>query len=352
MFQGFSIYSQRKQNGMIKKETLKTVAEKTGFSVSTVSRVLGGRAQEHRIAKKTIEAITREAERLNYSPNALARALRTRKTNTVGLVIPSLDNLFFATLANTITNIMRQKGITILLGTSMENDKTDREIVSAFADRNVDGVIMIPSGDDPSYLEEMDAAGVPIVLMDRYFEDTSLQYVSTDNYEGGKLAARYLLSKGYRTILAIQGLNVSMPNIERVRGFSEELARHKEEGVQFSVSGDSFSVENGYEITKIVFNSNLPKPDAIFALGMTISLGVLSASKELGLRIPEDVAILSFDDNVIMDYLDPPLTRIHQPIREICQIACDIMVNHIVGNRPTITQKILVKPSIVEGRSC
>ena len=165
----------------MKKDTLLTISERTGFSISTVSRVLSGKGKKYRISQKTIDYIKEVARSCNYTPNLIAQSLRTRKTNTIGLAIPNIDNPFFATMSGVIINHLRKKGYNVILSDTMESESNETEVINSFVSRNVDAIIVVPVGSSSSYLESI-AETVPVVLIDRYFENTKLPYVCTDNY--------------------------------------------------------------------------------------------------------------------------------------------------------------------------
>lgn len=344
----------------MKKDTLLSISERTGFSISTVSRVLSGKGPDYRISKKTIDYIKDVARSCNYTPDLIAQSLRTRRTNTIGLTVPNIDNPFFSTLAAVIINQFKSQGYNILLSDTMENEANEMQAINSFVSRKVDGIIAVPVGSSPSYLEEI-AQSVPMVLIDRYFENTTLPYVCTDNYSGGYMATEYLIGKGYRNILAIQGVPTSMPNRERLRGFIQAAQDHQGTGVVERTAGDSFSIENGYREAYLALTSE-DKPDAVFAFSTTILLGVIKAVKELELKVPDDVALISFDNNRFLDYLDPAITRIEQPVNTIGKLATDNIIRMIEredaddGSRSIHerqdTSQILIRPSLIEGRSC
>lgn len=336
----------------MKKDTLMSIAEKTGYSISTISRVLSGKGRQYRIGQKTIDYITKVAESCNYTPNLIAQSLRTNKTNTIGLTVPSIDNPFFATMSGVIINQLKNRGYNILLSDTMENAENEVEALNSFVSRKVDGIIAVPVSSSPDYLEEI-SRSIPVILIDRYFDDTKLPYVCTDNYSGGYMAAEYLISKGYRNILAIQGVLSSMPNKERVRGFEQAILDHNELGVRHEVRGSSFSVENGYEETKKALAAP-GRPDAIFAFSTTILLGAIKAIKEIGMRIPDDVAIISFDNNRFLDYLDPAVTRVEQPVNVVGKLVTDNIIKMVESADDDVlpSSQILIRPTLIEGRSC
>lgn len=337
---------------MKKKETLSTISKRTGFSVSTISRVLSGKAAQQRISQGTIDTIMREARKCDYSPNLLAKGLRTNSTGIVGLVIPTLENPFFANIAHSISEILRRDNIHLMIGSSMERPETEVDVIRSFISKGVDGIIVAPSSDSPDYFEEL-SRNVPVVLIDRYFKDTRLDFISCDNYNGGYMAAEHLIKKGYRKILVVQGAGSSMPNKERVRGFEDAVKSFSHLDISYRITGHDFSTENGYAaVTSAMGKASGDKPTAIFCLSVTIALGAIQALHETGVKINDDVGIITFDDNVFLDYLNPPMTRIAQPIGRICQLSCAILRQRMEDNAGEEPTQILIKPSLVRGGSC
>lgn len=247
----------------MRKNTIQSISEQTGYSVSTVSRVLSGKAQRSRISQKAIEIIKAEAKRVNYTPNLLAQGLRTSRTYTIGLTVPGIDNPFFATLASTVVENLKLAGYHTLLADSLENEKDFESSLLMFRSRSVDGIIAVPVGNTSAAVEDI-AGNIPTVLIDRYFGGTSLPYICTDNYVGGYMATEYLINRGFRHILSIQGVEDSTPSMERVKGFKDAINAHSDKRVEYAIVGDAFSVENGYEQVRRVFSEGV-KYDAVFA---------------------------------------------------------------------------------------
>lgn len=337
---------------MKKKETLSTISKRTGFSVSTISRVLSGKAAQQRISQGTIDAIMREARKCDYSPNLLAKGLRTNSTGIVGLVIPTLENPFFANIAHSVSEILRKDNIHLMIGTSMERPETEVDVIRSFISKGVEGIIVAPSSVSPDYFEELNR-NIPVVLIDRYFKDTTLDFISSDNYNGGYMAAEHLIRKGYRNILVVQGADNSMPNKERVRGFEDAVKMFSHLEISYRITGHDFSTENGYvSVTSACNKAPGERPTAIFCLSVTIALGAIQALRENGMKINDDIGVIAFDDNVFLDYLNPPMTRIAQPIDRICQLSCAILRQRLEGSADEEPTQILIKPSLIRGGSC
>ena len=334
------------------KSNIFTIASKTGYSVSTVSRVLTGQAEKFRISKKAIELISETARQINYQPDLVAQTLRTRQSRTVGLLVPGIDNPFFATLSGSIINLLAARGYHTLLADSRESEREEEQALQMFKGRKVDGIIAVPVATKAGNLEQI-GRDIPVVLIDRHFKETTLPYVCTDNYAGARMATEFLLQKGYKSILAIQGVTSSMPNRERLRGFTEAL---EGKSVHYAVAGDAFSVENGYDQVLRAFGSGEKPFDAIFAFSATILLGAIDALRALNLTVGRDVGIISFDNNGFLDFLDPAVTRVEQPLREASALAVETLFGIIDARRegrpdPELIQK-LIPPTLAVRSSC
>lgn len=330
------------------KENLSTIATRCGVSITTVSRVLNGNADKYRISEDTVEKVLSEARRYNYSPNRIAQNLRTQKTHSIGLLIPSLSNVYFAQMASVIISEIHKRGYMTIVMDTMEDQTTFEESLQQLISRNVDGIIASPCGKDATMVEHICEQGLPFVLIDRYYEGSPVPYVVTNNYAGGMTATNALISAGHRNIACIQGVESSTANIERVQGYVSAMqSAGLEEFVQ--ISGNEFSVQNGYLETKLLLLQER-RPTAIFSLSNTITLGIIKAINEANLSIPGDISILSFDSFQYMDYISPALTRIGQPVEDMAMLASKLLFTSIEQNA-TGTSQIKLAPAIVPGGS-
>ena len=192
--------------------TLKSLSQKLGFSVTTISRVLNGKAEKYRISKKTADKIKQAAEDLNFTPNSLARGLRLKNTHTLGLVIPDISNPFFASIARSVEREARKCGYSVILCDTEENTNLEVDSVQLLRGRNVEGLIVAPVGQISEHLESVYKSGLPIVTIDRYFPEKDLPFVTSDNYKGAYEAVLYLIENGHRKIACIRGLEKTSPN--------------------------------------------------------------------------------------------------------------------------------------------
>ena len=330
------------------KESLSSIAERTGVSISTVSRVLSGNAAKYRIAEGTAKRILDEAARCNYAPSQLAQSLRKRQTRTIGLLTPSLANPYFAEMSSVIISEVHKRGYTTIVIDTMEDEGNFNDGLTQLVARQVDGIIAVPCGQDPSTVESVNRDAVPVMLVDRYYEDFPLPYVTTNNYKGGYDATRLLLDAGHRRIACIQGVRSSAPNNERVRGYRDALAEAGLSDMAL-VAGNEFSIQNGYLETKLLL-SRAERPTAVFALSNNITLGVLKALREAGLRIPDDLSLVSFDNYTYMDYMEPPITRVGQPVEDMAMLATKILFDRIEGLSPGAS-RLRLSPSLIIGES-
>lgn len=330
------------------KATLTTISEKTGYSVSTVSRVLNGKSGTCRISAKAVEAIMAEARRCNYSPNSLAQSLRTNKTRIIGVILPSVTNPFFAEMSGSIISEVKNRGYTAIVAVSMENEAEQESCVAALLSKKVEGIIAAPCGSNPRLFEEL-CNVIPVVFVDRFYSGLNLPYVTSNNYMGSVNATVMLINNGHRNIACIQGSPVSLPNKKRVEGYLKAM---RQSGLEENavLVGDEFSVQCGYLETKLLLSRDV-RPTAIFALSYTIALGVMKALQDSGLKIGEDISLVSFDDNVSLDYMVPAITRISQPVEEMGKLATKILIDRIENDTAKspqleLTTKVIVRESV------
>lgn len=324
------------------KISINDIAKTAGVSISTVSRVLNGKAEEFRISKKSQLKVKETARRLNYVPNQFAANLKSGKSNTIALVIPSLSNPFFSEIASEINAEIRNRGYITIIGDSDESADIENEELLQMQSRNIEGLVIVPCSQNWKSIKKLHDRGLPVVCIDRYFEDQDIPYVSTDNYDGAFMATKHLVEHGHTNIACIQGVQHSVPNKLRIQGYQDAMVGS---GIkEYHISGDEFSVENGYKETKLLLQLK-QRPTAIFTLSNTIAMGCLKALKEENVNIPEDISIVTFDDHPYLDYLATPLTCITQPTREICRIAVKYLF-FMLNNKEIKTKQVLLKPEL------
>ena len=325
------------------KASLRDISERTGVSITTVSRVLNDKGDEFRISKETQEKIFYVAKELNYVPNQTGVNLQSGKTRTIALIVPGLVNPFFANVASRIANEIQGTGYNTLITDSDESIEIEKDELKQMISRNVDGIIIASAGHDGSHINEIDDMGIPIVCIDRYFDKLQVPFVSTDNFLGAEMATNHLLKRGHTHIACIQGAMHSTPNKLRINGFKHTMSSF---GIQDStITGSDFTVQNGYTETLLLLQ-NKPFPTAIFTLSNTIALGCMKALKENNVRVPEDVSLITFDNHPYLDYLSTPLTCVAQPFQDICRIAIRLLFS-MIDKEDLTTKRVLLRPEIL-----
>lgn len=325
-----------------RKESMATIAGKAGCSVATVSRVLNGVAERNRISRETADKVMSIVRESGYVPRKPAQKTRKRRSGSLGLLLPSVANPYFAEMAGALIREANSHHFSVIIMDSQEDEDRFADCLYEMAASDVTGIIAVPCGDCQAILDKI-GRRTPLVMLDRYFREVALPFVTCNNYQGGFDATQALLSAGCRHIVAIQGPETSLPNSERVRGYLEALSL---EGLSDStkVVGNEFSQRCGYVETKFLLSAS-EKPDAIFALSNTIMLGAIKAIRESGLTIPDDISLICFDDNTYMDYMSPTITSVSQPISDMASLAFKLLLDRINGETAAVS-KIILSPKL------
>ena len=317
--------------------TLAELSKLLSLSPTTVSRVLSGNSKKYRISDQTVKKVQAAAIKHQFKPNQVAQNLRLKRTNTIGLVIPDISNPFFANLARKIEIELRKRGKLILLCDTNEDTDLEIETLSLMMSRKIDGLLIVPVGLSSEHLSNLKE--LPTVLIDRYYKNLSIPYVSTNNYEGAYQATKYLIERNHKKICCLQGLNNTISNAERVRGFNQAIADSNIPTEDIKIIGSDFSLENGYKSANEIL-SNEDMPTAFFALGNQIAFGALKAIKEKGMIVPEDISLISFDEQPYFELTVPSITTIKQPIEQIGQIATEMLFD-LIDKKDVKSQLIL-----------
>lgn len=324
--------------------TLKDIAKKTGFSVSTVSRVLHDKKKKYKISNETHRIVILAAEKLGYRINKLARGLRLKRTHEVGVVAPDIANPFFSALIKDIATELRKEGYNFILYDSDENISIERAAIRSLMEKRVDGLIIASVGQDYAHIQSVRDAEIPLVMVDRCFDALDVDSVSVDNVKGALLAVNHLLKEGHIRIAFIQGLPGTYANDARLKGYRQALENANVPIDNQLIVGDDFRSLNGYLETKHLLKLSSP-PTAIFTAGDLIALGALEAIRENGYQIPKDISLITFDDPVFTSYLSPALTAIEQPISKMAEMAVAMLFRQI-RNRNNEQRKVLLEPRI------
>jgi LacI family transcriptional regulator len=318
---------------MPKKLTLSDIAKELGVSKTLVSLVINKKADEHGISKETQKRVSDKVAELNFQPNVLARGFRTGKTNTIGLIVSDISNLFYARIARKIEDYAWLHGYSVVICSTDESIEKELAQIRLLRARKVDGLIISSSMEDASYFNRLVDAGLPHVLIDRSFNAMRSANVSVDNFGGARLAARHLLSQGYTSIatLAITPDHISTIN-ERIRGFQSAL---DDAGISIPAQWIIRAPFNNIEETvkeslrKLYMEGNLP--EAIFALNNNLASFCLKYMRKFSISVPGRVALIGFDDVQHFSITRPSVSAVEQPIDRISEKAFDLLLRQIEG---------------------
>jgi len=300
--------------------TIKDVARIAGVSVASVSRVLN---KGPKVSKKTIEKVSKVMKDLNYTPNANARALVTQKSTTLGVVIPDLVDPFFASLANGVEQMARKSNMQLLLSTGLVSAESERQAINLLMERQCDVMVVHSKKLSDKELIEFSNKITGLVLIDRYIEEIAHRCVWLDNVEGGKIAARHLLSLNHKSFACISSKHqIDDPRL-RIEGFQQEL---EFAGVDIDSELIEFgepTLQGGEMATQKLLASG-KKFSAIFVYNDAMAIGAISTLEDNGFKVPSDISILGFDDVLLSRYSRPKLSTLNYPIEEMAMQAANI----------------------------
>ncbi len=327
--------------------TLKDIAKVAGVSYATVSRALSGSPE---IGESTRKRVVRICEEMGYTPNSVARSMVMKRTNIIGLIVTSIDNPFMSEMTVHLEIYARKCGYNLMVCNSSYDLELEKEVFSLLMGRKVDGIIMIPVGNESYDSLKALTAQVPTVFIGENMLDLPENYVSVDNTTGMQQATEYLHSLGHRDILYFGARDNSMTHKLRVDGY---LNACKKLGIEPRVirntnARSSFQV--GYALAKEHFMQPYSET-AILCAADTLAIGVIQAAYEKGIRIPADLSLMGFD-NISFSALPPiDLTTVNQPKQELAVSAMDMLLNRIKKPDAPHTKTIL-SPSLVIRNSC
>lgn len=324
---------------------LKDIAQRLNLSVSTVSMILNDKGI--RIPEETIGLVKRTAKEMDYQPNRLAKSLVTRKSMCIGLIVPDIQNLFFAELAKHVGNYLKKAGYNLLLCNTDYDKNEDIRQIQMLRANTVDGIIGIfTNSDDYEYQCEIDkliSSKIPLVMMDRIVSNLSTPYVGTDNLYGGYIATKHLIQNGHKGIAFISGPPATVSGQNRYEGYCRALEEAKLPLYEQYVFSGDYQHKSGYEAGKKILS--MPEITAVFAGNDMMAYGVYQAVREAGKTVGKDLSVVGFDDLQFSAMLDVPLTSVKQNIVEIAQRAADILLAAVNGDRKA-PEKGLTAPTL------
>jgi LacI family transcriptional regulator len=334
--------------------TLKDVALRAGVHPATASRALN---PETRIlvSEDTARRVLDAAEELGYSPNPVARSLRTRRSHTIGVLIPDLNNPLFPPIVRGLEDRLAAAGYVALIGNTDSDDQRERIIFDQMRARHVDGLVLATARLRHPLLAEASRAEIPVVLINRLAQDYSFPSVTVDNERGVRMAISHLAGLGHRRIAHIAGPQEMSTGLSRYRGFVTAM---ESTGLpvdsELTVFAKAFSVEEGVRCTRLLLDQCAAVPGrpgctAIFAANDMLAVGCYSALDEAGLNCPEDMSVVGFNDMPFIDRLRPPLTTVRFPHYQVGTEAAQLLLERIAEHSAPVKILYLAPELIIRG---
>ncbi|RWR03405.1 transcriptional regulator [[Pantoea] beijingensis] len=326
---------------------MKDVARLAGVSTSTVSHVINNnRFVSEAVREKIIAAI----HELNYAPSALARSLKINKTRTIGMLLTASSNPFFSEVVRGVENSCYERGYSLVLcNTEGDEDRMNRSLETLLQKR-VDGLLIMCT---ESHLPSIDILNrypsIPSVMMDWAPFEGSSDIIQDNSLLGGELATSYLISRGYTRIACITGPQDKTPAQLRLDGYKKAMTTASLPVLpEYIVNGD-FEFQGGYNAMNQLLALSQP-PQAVFTSNDAMAVGVYHALYQAGLTIPQDIAVMGYDDIELARYMSPPLTTIHQPKDELGELAIDTLIYRL-ANPDFDRQTLVLTPELIERAS-
>ena len=321
--------------------TIYQVAERAGVSLSTVSRVLNGKASVNKVLKERVEKAVKE---LNYRPNSVARSLANNRTDSVGVLVPELNAPFFGDLMQAVESTLRAADKHVIISVGRNCLETEKDAVEFLISRNCDALIMHAEALSDEYLLELNQSKLPVALVNRQVEGLPEACTSLDNEKGGYLATRHLLELGHKDIAYISGPTDKCDASLRLEGHRRALS---EAGLpinpQLIFNGD-YSEEDGKIGLLELMARDMPFTALVCANDWMAS-GAISCARDLGMSLPHDLSVVGFDDVVFAHHVFPRLTTVSNPIAEMAEMSAKYILNKVYGQANNV--QLYFEPSLV-----
>jgi LacI family transcriptional regulator len=330
----------------MQKFTMKDLASRLGLSIATISRALNN---SHETNSETRERVIAMAVEMGYTPDVYASNLRSRKSKTIGVIIPEITNSFFSQVIDGIETVARKQGYHVLIHLTHEDHEREVNLVRLLTDGRVDGVLMSVSGSAKKndHINALKSRNIPVVLFDRIADDVKTLKIITNDYHCGFMAGKLLAKSGCKRISSLSFLTDSSVDYKRRAGV-EDAAR--EYGLSYTTIGCLSDPETNLESIKCHLQSNF-KPDGMFSPVEKLALVVYEACKTLDIKIPLDLKLVSFANMTAASLLQPPLTSIIQPAFEIGKQSCEALFKAIKNNFLHGDEEIILPSILVERES-
>jgi DNA-binding LacI/PurR family transcriptional regulator len=323
--------------------TIVDIAREAGVSKATVSLALNGKPG---VSPETRRRILEIARRLNYRPNAAAKGLALQRTETIGVIVPDIGSPFYAELIRGVEEEASRAGYYLMLLTTAGKPSREEMYFRLLGEQRVDGIIVLTPRGDEALLCRIQRRGFPLVVVDRdiQFADDVVEVV-VDNFHGALEAMEHLLSLGYRRIGFINGVPGLQASQDRLRGYQVALQEHGITPNPELIVVGNFQDSGGYRATQKLLSLE-PRVEAVFAASDMMAFGAIRAIRERGLEVPQDIAVVGFDDIPVATYFEPPLTTVRQPMEKMGAVAFRLLLQQIQGEK-VLERKVVLRTELV-----
>lgn len=327
--------------------TIRDIAKESGFSVATVSRVLN---KSDSVKTQTRDKVLKAMKDLNYTPSDIARSLSRNETNTIGVVVPDINNPFFGQVIKGISAIADNENLYMLLYDTGECAKKEKRFLEMLKRQRIRGLIITPTANndefDSEFVNLLKSLKVPVVLIDRDIKSSDFDGVFLDNFSGAFEAVECLIKEGHEKIATIAGPITSKPGRDRLKGYKNALeANSFKINDNYIMYGD-FKLESGYVSTKKLLSMEEP-PTAIFVANNMMNIGCMKALIEMNKELSTDISLVGFDEVEMFDVMGLDVSVVSRPMSEMGEVAMEILINRIKGiNSENKTKRIILSPTL------
>lgn len=323
------------------------VAKKAKTSVFTVSSVINNTSNvSTKLRKRVLKAI----EELNYTPNSVARSLKRKETLLIGMVISDVEDIFFPRVIKGIEEVFNKTNFNMILCNTMNDPEKEKNYLKILMEKRVDGLILFPTDTSGKNLKEFLRRNVPIVLIDREIKSLNISTVVMDDYDASFNVTNYLINKGHRRIGIVLFPTLISTGEQRLKGYIDSYKANDIKIDQDLIKITGFRKEDSYRATMELMNLKY-KPTAIFTANDIMFAGALKTINNVGLKIPDDISIVTFYDFNWLKYLNPPITAVKLPTLEMGQQAAELLLNLVNSNEEKYYRKIVLKTKFIERSS-
>jgi LacI family transcriptional regulator len=327
--------------------TIKDVAREAGVSLGTASQALRDSPAVRDATRRRVRAV---ATRLRYQPSAVARGLVTRRTHTVGLLISDIANPFFIRAVRAVEDAAQENGYNVILCNTDEDPAKETQYLRVLMEKRVDGIILATTAGSLPAVREVRWRRIPLVLFDRELPQVATDTVKVDSVRGGQLATEHLLQLGHRRIAIIHGPVVRSTGAERLEGYLLALRTAGVPPDPALIREGNFKQDSGRDLARQLLDL-VPPPTALFCTNNLMTVGALQTLGERGIRIPQDLSLVGYDDMEWWTLTHPPLTTVGQPVYELGREAMRLLLAQIEARRRR-PQRVILKPELLTRESC